>query len=117
MSNIQDGSSRRPSFFGNAQTRLGWWSCALANTFLVLFVLWLFYGLVLRRIPRPTVFSDPLQAVLLLSAAAAAIGGGIVGTIALAVKRERSLTVLLSVLLGAFVLYWTIAVSISTTPM
>ena len=109
MSNIQDGSSRRSSFFGKPQTRLGWWSCALANIFLVLLLLWLFYGLVLRRIPRPTFFSDPLHAVLLLSAVAAAIGGGIVGTIALAVKRERSLTVLLSVLIGAFVLYWTIA--------
>ena len=109
MSNIQDGSSRRSSFFGNPQTRLGSWSCVLATTFLVLLLLCLFYALVLRRIRRPTFFSDPLAAVLLLSAAAAAIGGGIVGTIALAVKRERSIAVLLSVLLGAFVLYWTIA--------
>ena len=57
---------------------------------------------------RPTFFSDPLHAVLILGAAAAAITGAIVGALALVVKRERSLWVLLSVLLGAFVLYWTI---------
>ena len=89
-------------------TRLGWWSTGLAVAFLVLFPLWLFYASCLRPIPRPTFFSDPFHAFLLLSAVGAAIAGGIVGALALVAKRERSFTILLSVLLGAFVLYWTI---------
>lgn len=107
-SNIQDGSSRSPSFLGMPRTRLGWWSIGLAIGFLVLFPLWLFYVEYLRPIPRPTFFSDPLHAFLLLSAAAAGIAGAIVGVLALVAKRERSFLILLSVLLGAFVLYWTI---------
>jgi hypothetical protein len=93
---------------GLPSTRFGWWSISLALAFLVLFPLWLFYSSYLRPIPRPTFFSDPFHAFLLVSAAAAAITGGIVGVLALVAKRERSFTVLLSVLLGAFVLYWTI---------
>ena len=108
MSNSQDGFSRSPGFLGLPRTRLGWWSIGLAITFLVLFPLWLFYALYLRPIPRPTFFSDPLHAFLLLSAAAAAIVGAIVGVLAIVAKRERSFTILLSVLLGAFVLFGTI---------
>lgn len=67
MRNSQDGFSRSPGFLGLPRTRLGWWSIGLAITFLVLFPLWLFYALYLRRIPRPTFFSDPLHAFLLLS--------------------------------------------------
>jgi hypothetical protein len=90
------------------RTRLGWWSIGLATTFLVLFVLWLLY-VQATPMARPTFFSDPLHAVLILGAAAAAIAGAIVGVLALVAKRERSFIILLSVLLGAFVLYWTIA--------
>jgi hypothetical protein len=89
-------------------TRLGRWSTSLAIAFFVLFPLWLFYALSLRPIPRLTFFSDPLHAFLLLGAAAAAITSAIVGALAIVAKRERSFTVLLSVLMGAFVLYWTI---------
>jgi hypothetical protein len=89
-------------------TRSGWWSVGLAITFLVLFPLWLLYSSRLRPIPRPTFFSDPLHACLLLSAAAAAIAGGITGLFAFALRRERSFTVILSILLGALVVYWTI---------
>ena len=108
MSNRQDGSSRSPSFVGMPRTWLGWWSIGLAITFLVLFVLWLLY-VQATPMARPTFFSDPLHAVLILAAAAAAITGAIVGALALVAKRERSLMILLSVLLGAIVLYWTIA--------
>ncbi len=38
-----------------------------------------------------------------------AICGAIIGALTLVAKRERSFMILLSVLLGAFVLYWTIA--------
>jgi hypothetical protein len=93
---------------GLPSTRLGRWSVGLAIAFFVLFPLWMFYAIYLRPIPRPTFFSDPLHAILLLSAAAAAIAGGIAGVFAFAVRRERSFVVILSILLGAFVIYWTI---------
>ncbi len=89
-------------------TRSGWWSVSLAIVFLVLFPLWIVYSSMLRPMPRPTFFSDPLQACLLLSAAAAAIAGGIAGLYACAFSRERSVAVILGILLGAFVVYWTI---------
>lgn len=57
---------------------------------------------------RPTFFSDPTHAVLILSAAAAAMAGGTAGAIAL-LRRDRSVAIMLSVALGAFVLYWTVA--------
>lgn len=109
MGKIMDGSSQRRHVFAMPQTRPGWWSIGLAITFLVLFMLWLLYALYLKPIPRPTFFSDPLHAVLSLSAAVAAISGGFVGALAVGLKRERSIAVLLSVLLGALVFYWTIA--------
>src|SRR5262249_9359160 len=107
MSNSQEGPSRSPSFVGMPLSRLGWWSIGLAVLFLGLFVAWL---LLLRATPvaRPTFFSDRLHACLLLGAAAAGISGAIVGILALVAKGERSLMILVSVLLGAFVLYWTI---------
>jgi hypothetical protein len=108
MSNSQESPSRSPTFVGVPRSRLGWWSISLAITFVVLFVLWWFY-VSWRPIARPTFFSDPLHACLLLGAAAAGITGTIVGVLALVAKRERSFMILLSVLLGAFVLYCTIA--------
>ena len=108
MSNSQDGSSRSPSFVGMPQTRLGWWSIGLAIKFLALFGIWLLY-VQATPMARPTFFSDPLHAILILGAAAAAISGAIVGALTLVAKRERSFMILLSVLLGAVVLYWTIA--------
>jgi hypothetical protein len=45
-------------------------------------------------IPRPTFFSDPLHALLLLSAAAG-ITGAIFGALAIVSKRERSFMILL----------------------
>jgi hypothetical protein len=89
------------------RSRLGWWSIGLAVLFLGLFVAWLLY-VQATPIARPTFFSDPLHVCLLLGAAAAGITGAIVGVLAFVGKRERSFTILLSVLLGAFVLYWTI---------
>jgi hypothetical protein len=74
--------------------------------FLLLFRFWILYAM--YPIPRPTFFSDPLRAFLLLTATAASIAGGVVGVFAGIAKGERSITVLLSVVLGAFVLFWTI---------
>ena len=82
-------------------------SVALTLAFLILFSVWLAY-VRLTPMPRPTFFSDPLQAWLILVAAAAAIAGGAAGVMAI-VKRERTFGVLVSVLVGCVVLYWTIA--------
>lgn len=106
MSDNQHG--RSPRLGAMPQTRLGWWSIKLAAAFLVLFVAWLLY-VQAAPMARPTFFSDPLHAVLILAAAAAAVTGAIVGGLAVVAKRERSFVILLSVLLGAFVLYWAIA--------
>lgn len=115
MNSSQDGPSRDSSFFGMPRSRLGWWSIGLAALFLGLFVAWLLYVLA-NRIPRPTFLSDPLHACLILGAAAAGISGGIAGVQALVTKRERSWMILLSVLLGAFVVYLVIAKLINPLP-
>lgn len=103
----ENGPNRSPSFVGMPRSRLGWWSIGLAVLFLGLFAAWLFY-VQATPVARPTFFSDPLQACLLIGASVASIAGAIVGVLALLAKRERSFMILLSVLLGAFVLYWTI---------
>jgi hypothetical protein len=108
MSNNQEGPSRSVTFAGVPRSGLGWWSISLAVTFVVLFLLWWLYVTRWRPVARPTFFSDPLHACLLLGAAAAGITGAIVGVLALVLKRERSFMILSSVLLGAFVLFWTI---------
>src|SRR5919109_817117 len=83
------GPSRSPSFVGMPRSRLGRWSIGLAVQFLGLFAAWLLY-VQATPIPRPTFFSDPLHACLLLGVAAAGITGAIVGVLAFAAKRERS---------------------------
>lgn len=108
MTNNERGSRPGASFVGLPQTRPGWWSIGFAAAFFVLFAAWLLY-VQATPMARPTFFSDPLQAVLILVAAASAVTGGIVGVLVFVAKRERSFTILLSVLLGIFVLYWTIA--------
>lgn len=107
MSNSEDRPSPNPSFVGMPRSGLGWWSIGLAVLFIGLFVAWLLY-VQATPIARPTFFSDPLHACLLLGATAAGIAGAVAGVLALVAKGERSFMILLSVLLGAFVLYWTI---------
>jgi hypothetical protein len=115
MNNGQDGPGRGPSFLGMPRSRLGCWSTGLAVLFLALFVAWLVY-VQATPIARPTFFSDPLHACLILGAAAAGLSGAIVGVLALVAKRERSYMILLSVLSGALVLYLTIAKLINPQP-
>ncbi len=107
MSHGEGRSTRSSSFLGMPRTRLGWWSIWLALAFLVLLGVFRVYASAVQ-IPRPTFFSDPLNAALLLGAAGAAIAGGITGVLAAVVRRERSFAILLSVLVGGFVLLWTI---------
>lgn len=108
MNNSRDNSNPSPSFFGAPRTRLGWWSIVLSSSFFALFLAWLMYVKATPKV-RPTFFSDPLHAFLLIGASATAIIGGILGLLALVAKRERSFTILLSILVGGFVLFWTIA--------
>jgi hypothetical protein len=107
MNNKQSGSRKSPSFIGMPRTQVGWWSMGLAVSFFVLFEVWQVYVNATPR-PRPTFFSDPLQAFLILSTAATAITGAILGVLALVLKRERSILIVVSTLIGSFVLYWTI---------
>ncbi len=59
-------------------------------------------------ISRPTFFSDPLHACLLISATMTGVAGAAAALLAVVAKHERSFLVFVSILLGAFVLYVTI---------
>lgn len=74
----------------------------------MLFGAWLAY-IELRPMQRPTFFSDPLHAVLLLIAAGSAILGAFVSGFSIVMRGERSILTFLSLLVGSVVLYWTIA--------
>jgi hypothetical protein len=116
MSNRQESAGQSLSFVGLPRSRPGLWSISLAFAFVVLFVLWWLYVGRWRPMPRPTFFSDPLHACLLLGAAAASIAGAFAGVLALVAKRERSILIVVSIVLGAFVLLLTIAQIINPTP-
>jgi len=102
------GVTKNHSFIGLPKTRLGMWSVGFVAAFILLFLTWLTYVTV-TPMDRPTFFSDPLHAVLILSATACGISGALVGILAVLVRRERSWTILLSVLVGSYVLFWTVA--------
>ena len=102
-------SDQKPTFFRMPQTATGWSSLWLGTSFVVLFAMWLLYVGMTAPMSRPTFFSDPVHAVLILSAAGAAVGGAIAGLLALFTRSERSVMVMLSVVPGGFVLYWAIA--------
>jgi len=108
MTNGSRRSVGKSGFAGMPTTRPGWWSIRLAAAFIVLFMIWFAY-VSATPIPRPTFFSDPLHAVLILSAAASAIAGMVAGLVAFVAARERSIITLTSVVLGGVVLFWTIA--------
>ena len=89
-------------------TPLGTWASRLSGAFVLLFASWLLY-VAATPMSRPTFFSDPIHAVILLAAVAAAIAGGVVGLGAIVVKRDVTILTLASVALGGFVLWWMIA--------
>ncbi len=107
MNNHQAGYDKNLSFIGMPRTKVGKGSMWLAVAFFVLFTAWQLYVNNTSR-PRQTFFSDLPQAILILSTAAAGITGAILGVIALVFKRERSILIILSIIIGSFVLYWTI---------
>ncbi len=71
----------------------------LVGLFFLLFFAWIPYVRA-TPIPRPTFFSDPIHAVLILSAALSAIVGAGVGVLAWFRSREPSIWVAISVLVG-----------------
>ncbi len=91
---------------------MGWSAIGLTAAFFV------FLGLLrLRRgtAGDPALLpSDPLGALLLLGAAASAIGGGVEAVLANALRRERSFFLIPSVLLGLLVLFFTIGELLGT---
>ena len=107
MRTVSASDSRPAQFFHMPRTRLGKWSVGLVCTFVFLFSGWLLY-VTKVRIERPTFFSDPLHAALILAAAAAGSAGGIAGALSLAWKHERSLAAFAATAMGAVVLWWTI---------
>ena len=86
-------------------TKQGRWSVRLLVVFAVLFPTWIAY-VSLRQIPRPTFFSDPLHAVLLLPAAVSAALGAIVGVWSVLIRGERAILTFLSIIVGGFVGWW-----------
>ena len=90
--------------FGLPRTRPGCWAICLTVAFGTLLAAWLAY-VTGRLIPRPTFFSDPLQAVLILGAALCGSGAAVAGAFGLVARHERSLLVLGSTLVGGFVLF------------
>lgn len=95
------------------KTTTGWCSLWLGASFAIPFALWLAYIGFSAPMSRPTFFSDPTHAVLIFAAAIAAIGGAAIGAFSVAMRRERSVMVFASIVLGALVLYWAVAEVVS----
>ena len=83
-------------------TRLGWWSVALAATFLVLFI-------INSTVLMPSIVEVPWRQALLpfygIAMLMCGLAAGIVGLIAVIRRHERSLLVWLAILPGLFVLF------------
>jgi hypothetical protein len=92
---------------GFPSTRWGWWSIGLEIAFLVLLVI--FFDLIASgQEGGDTFFSNPLLAFSLLAAAVAAVAGGMIATVAMIWKGERSLLVFIALLIGLFVLFFAV---------
>lgn len=107
MDDKQEPKKSAPRFLALPRTGLGWWSVGLAAGFFVF--VWFFW--LQANSPgrdRSTFFSDPINALLLIGASASGIGGGAVAVVAFFLKRERSFILVPIVLLGLFVLLFTL---------
>ena len=88
-------------------TNYGKWAGWLLGGFVALLAL--FFGLVeAGQRGGETFFSNPLLTVPMLGAAVSAITGGVLGAVALK-HRDRSPIVFLSIVVGLFVLVFTVA--------
>ena len=92
------------------RTALGKWSMRLLAAFVVLFSLFIGVGITAdaARIP----FSNPFRfwsiLVTLISTVVSAVAAGVVALVAIFRRAERSILMLLPLLVAAFVLFWTI---------
>jgi hypothetical protein len=92
------------------RTSLGKWSVRLLAAFVVLFSLFIGVGITAdaARIP----FSNPFRVwsilVTLISTVVLAVAAGVVALVAIFRRAERSILMLLPLLVAAFVLFWTI---------
>lgn len=95
--------SRWRRVFGLPATRLGWWSLVLEA------VSWLFIGVFAALVEAgqrggDTFFSNPSLTSTILAAGVSGVAAGVVSALAIILRRERSLLVFLTLLLGLFVL-------------
>jgi len=90
------------------RTRMG--RLAVGGDVVSLVFLGLFIGLVAGgQTGGDTFFSNLWLSISILSAGVAAIAAGIVGLVCILTRRERSLSVIATVILGAIVLAWVVA--------
>ena len=100
------------------RTSLGKWSMRLLAAFVVLFSLFIGVGITAdaARIP----FSNPFRfwsiLVTLISTVVSAVAAGVVALVAIFRRAERSILMLLPLLVAAFVLFWTIGEMTESKP-
>ena len=92
------------------RTSLGKWSMWLLATFVVAFSLMVGIGETAdaKRIPYESPFRFWPSLVTLISAVVSAVAAGVVALVAIFRRAERSILMLLPLLVAAFVLFWTI---------
>lgn len=107
MKSESAGRSLMKKLFGLPQTRVGWWAIGFALGFAASFYVMTTWPSHLQG--RLTSFwSYPPMGVVILTTAACGIASGVASVIGIFAKRERSLLVCLTLLLGAFVSYFTV---------
>lgn len=92
----------KPKWFGLPRSGLAQSSVWLVLTFLLLMAIFMIY-IRLPHGPRPTFFSDPISALLLIAAAVTGTGSGMTAVLSIILKREKSLLLIPIIFLGAFV--------------
>ena len=96
--------------FGGPRTRAGWWAVGLLAGFVALFAVtgtWTLRLAAQQRAIR-NFWDDPLYSVALLSTVACGIGAGVMSGIGLVARGERSLLLLVTLLVGAGVLLYSV---------
>ncbi len=91
---------------GPPTTQPGWWSLALAAAFVALFALFQILVATGQR-GGETFFSNPWLSSTILPAAVSALAGGVAAALAI-FRGERSLFVFMTLLLGLFVLLFSL---------
>jgi hypothetical protein len=105
----QPGSlpSRSGKFLGWPITSTGWWALRLTLGF-VLFLALFFVLVSLGMRGGETFFSNPWLTITMLIAVSSAIAGGVFALIGIGWKKERSILVFISLLVGFFAAWFVI---------